>query len=58
MTKRRLRLIASILILVALALIVVGLQSENTLLWSLGLVTLAVSMAISLATRWIGEGSG
>lgn len=58
MTKRRLRVIASVLILVALGCIVVGLQGDDTVVWALGLVVLAVSMAISLATRWIGDDPG
>ena len=56
MTKRRLRLIASALILVALALLVVGLQLEESSVWGLGLVVTGVAMAVSLATRWVGGG--
>ena len=37
MTKRRLRIAASALILVSLALLVVGLQADEVLMWGLGL---------------------
>ena len=56
MTKRRLRLIASGLILLALALLVVGLQREESILWGLGLIITGLAMAMSFATRWVGAG--
>jgi hypothetical protein len=56
MTKRRLRIVASILILVALALLVVGLSAEQEAVWGLGLGGVILAMAMSLATRWVGEG--
>lgn len=56
MTKRTLRIGASILILLALALLVIGLANESTALWTAGLVATAVAMAMSFATRWVGSG--
>jgi hypothetical protein len=56
MSKRRLRIVASVLILVALVLLVVGLASDQGLVWGLGLGSVAIAMAMSLATRWVGEG--
>jgi hypothetical protein len=56
MTKRTLLIAASVLILVALALIVAGLASERPVVWGLGLVAVAVAMVMSLATRWAGSG--
>lgn len=56
MTKRMLLIAASVLILVALALIVVGLAGERPLVWGLGLGAAGVAMLLSLATRWVGGG--
>jgi hypothetical protein len=58
MTKRSLQISASALILVALALIVTGLGSEQPVVWGLGLVAVAAAMIMSLATRWAGSGPG
>ena len=56
MTKRTLGITASILILVALALIVAGLANERPVVWGLGLLVVAIAMIMSLATRWAGSG--
>lgn len=56
MTKQALRIAASVLILVALALIVIGLENEQPLVWGVGLVAVAAAMIMSLATRWVGSG--
>ena len=56
MTKRLLRIAASVLILVSLALIVNGLANELPLVWGLGLVAAGTAMIMSLATRWAGSG--
>ena len=56
MTKRTLQIGASALILVALALIVIGLMNEWPVLWGLGLLAVGVAMVMSLATRWVGSG--
>lgn len=56
MTKRTLRIVASMLIGLALVLIVVGLSAENALVWGAGLAAVAVAMAMSFATRWVGGG--
>ena len=56
MTKRTLRIAASILIVVALTLIVVGLANEQAVVWGLGLIAVAIAMIMSLATRWAGSG--
>lgn len=56
MTKRALLIAASDLILVALALLVVGLADELPVAWGLGLIAVAIAMIMSLATRWAGSG--
>lgn len=56
MTKRTLQIAASILIVVALALIVAGLANEQAVVWGLGLIAVAIAMIMSLATRWAGSG--
>ena len=56
MTKRTLRIAASILIVVALALIVAGLANEQAVVWGLGLIAVGIAMIMSLATRWAGSG--
>ena len=56
MTKRTLGIAASVLILVALALIVAGLTNELPVAWGLGLIAVALAMVMSLATRWAGSG--
>jgi hypothetical protein len=55
-TKRRLRIAASVLILVSLALLVWGLQAEQVLVWGLGLAAMGTAMAMSFITRWVGGG--
>jgi len=52
MTKNRLYLIATALILIALALLVAGLGTDSTLLWGAGLVVIAIAMLLSLTSRW------
>lgn len=56
MTRRTLRIAASILIVVALALIVTGLAHGQAVVWGLGLIAVAIAMIMSLATRWAGSG--
>lgn len=56
LTKTALHIAAGILIVVALGLLVVGLQTA-ALLWQIGLVVLTAAMAASLATRWAPEGA-
>ncbi len=56
MTKRTLGIAASVLILVALALIVAGLANELPVAWGFGLIAVALAMVMSLATRWAGSG--
>ena len=56
MTKRTLGIAASVLILVALALIVAGLTNELPVAWGLGLIAVTLAMVMSLATRWAGSG--
>ena len=56
MTKPELRIAATALILVALALIVVGLANELPLVWRTGLIAVGAAMIMSLATRWAGSG--
>jgi hypothetical protein len=56
MTKRRLRIAASALILVSLALLVLGLQADEALVWGLGLAAMGTAMAMSFITRWVGGG--
>jgi hypothetical protein len=57
MTKRELQVVASALIFVALALIVMGLANESPIVWGLGLIAVATAMVMSLATRWAGSGA-
>lgn len=52
MTQRKLGIVASVLILMALALIVVGLSDEQPILWGFGLVAAGAAMLMSLLTRW------
>lgn len=54
--KRTLAITASILILVGLALVVTGLANERPVVWGVGLIAVAIAMAMSLATRWVGSG--
>ncbi|MGD9617929.1 MAG: hypothetical protein AB7H90_22445 [Alphaproteobacteria bacterium] len=56
MTKRELQIAASALILAALALIVIGLANEQSVVWGLGLIAVGVAMTMSLVTRWAGSG--
>lgn len=56
MSKRTLGIVASFLILAALALLVLGLANEQPFLWGPGLVVVGIAMAISFATRWAGGG--
>lgn len=55
MSTRVLRVAATALILVALVLLVVGLEHGNPMVWGLGLAAVALSMLMSLATRWAGS---
>ncbi len=54
MTKNHLYIAASLLSLVALALIVLGLP-DRALLWQIGLGLVALAMLLSLATRWMAK---
>jgi hypothetical protein len=56
MTKFALRIGASTLILVALALLVIGLANERPVVWGLGLIAMGIAMILSLVTRWTGTG--
>jgi hypothetical protein len=56
MTKRTLQITASVLILLALVLIVIGLSNEEPAVWGLGLLIVSAAMVMSLATRWVGSG--
>jgi hypothetical protein len=56
MTKRRLQIAASALILAAVALLVIGLANELPIVWGLGLIAVGIAMIMSLATRWAGSG--
>jgi len=56
MTKRRLQIAASALILAALALLVIGLANELPIVWGFGLIAVGTAMVMSLATRWAGSG--
>lgn len=53
MTKKRLYLLVTGLILSALALIVVGLSNTSTFLWGSGLAVIALAMLLSLTSRWV-----
>ncbi len=53
MTKKRLYLLVAGLILLALALIVVGLGNASTLLWGSGLAAITLAMGLSLTSRWV-----
>ena len=57
MTKRKLRIADSGLVLVALVLIVIGLVKEQPVVWGLGLIAVGVAMIMSLVTRWAGSGA-
>lgn len=57
MTKRRLQITTSALIIGALVVIVIGLKGEQPVVWGAGLLFVAVAMVMSLATRWVGSGS-
>lgn len=57
MTKQKLYIIASVLILAGLALIVYGLPRQQ-LLWYAGLGAIALAMLLSLATHWAPDPQG
>ena len=52
MTRRKLYILSTGLILPALALIVIGLESGSGLLWGSGLAAITLAMLASLASRW------
>ncbi|NLF12565.1 MAG: hypothetical protein GX597_12330 [Anaerolineaceae bacterium] len=54
MTRNHLYIAASLLSLVALALIVLGLPDRSPL-WQIGLGLVALAMLLSLATRWMAR---
>jgi hypothetical protein len=56
MSTRVLRIAATALILMALVLLVAGLEHGNPMVWGLGLAAVALAMLMSLATRWAGGG--
>lgn len=58
MTGRGLQTAAAALILLALALLVGGLQADQPLLWGSGLAAVGVAMVLSLLTRWASAGTG
>ena len=54
MQKNTIYLIASLLILLGLALIVWGLP-DTPLVWQAGLIAVTLAMILSLLTRWLGQ---
>jgi len=54
MTRNHLYIAASLLSLVALALIVLGLPDRSPL-WQIGLGLVALAMLLSLGTRWMAK---
>jgi hypothetical protein len=57
MKKEMLYLMASVLILIGLALIVIGLGG-TAVVWQIGLILVALAMLVSLISRWSGTGEG
>jgi drug/metabolite transporter superfamily protein YnfA len=55
MTKNKLYVVASLLIIASLFLIVFGFQSDTRWVWLTGLGAITLAMLISLVTRWIEE---
>jgi hypothetical protein len=53
LSKKRIYLLASVLILISLALIVVGLGSQTAGIWGAGLVVITTAMLLSLSSRWV-----
>ena len=53
MTKKRIYLIASVLILLSLVLIVIGLESQMAYVWGAGLGVITIAMLLSLSSRWV-----
>jgi predicted lysophospholipase L1 biosynthesis ABC-type transport system permease subunit len=52
MTRLQLYVVATILILIGLVFLVVGLN-QDTILWQIGLGSIALAMLFSLASRWV-----
>jgi lysylphosphatidylglycerol synthetase-like protein (DUF2156 family) len=55
MTKNKLYVVASLLIVASLFLIVFGFQTDTRSVWLIGLAAITLAMLISLLTRWIEE---
>ena len=53
MRKKQIYLLSTGLILVALALVVTGLQRQSAGIWGAGLAVITVAMLLSLASRWL-----
>ena len=53
MSKKQIYLLASVLILISLALIVIGLRSQTALVWGAGFVVITAAMLLSLSTHWV-----
>lgn len=51
-TKARLHVVASLLIVAALALLALGFARDVDALWQAGLVATGLAMGVAFATRW------
>ena len=52
MQKHQIYLLASVLILIALIMIVIGLGNQMAVVWGIGLVVITAAMLLSLSSRW------
>jgi predicted lysophospholipase L1 biosynthesis ABC-type transport system permease subunit len=52
MTRLQLYIVATILILIGLVFLVVGLN-QDTVLWQIGVGSIALALLFSLARRWV-----
>lgn len=53
MSRRTMQVLATALVLIALALLVSGLTTERPWIWGSGLVAVCLAMVLSLSTRWV-----
>lgn len=58
MSKRRIQLLASVLVLAALVLLAGGLAAGQPWAWGSGLLAVAIAMVLSFATRWMDNRGG